>query len=116
TVKKIKAFVLEDMIGDSDLNIVRDGNSTPWLEDYVLKAATALGYQSHFFANKTIINDDHLPFVQKGVPAVDLIDFEYGYQNVFWHTEQDTVDKLSPKSLEIVGQVTLEVVKMIDRK
>jgi len=116
TLKKVKAFVLEDMIGDSDLNIVRDENSTPWLEDYVLKAATALGYQSHFFARNTVINDDHLPFVQRGVASVDLIDFEYGYGNVFWHTEQDTVDKLSPKSLEIVGTVTLEVVRMLDRR
>ncbi len=62
------------------------------------------------------VNDDHMPFVQRGVPSADLIDFDYGYDNVFWHTTQDTVDKLSPKSLEIVGTVTLETVQMLDKK
>lgn len=116
TIKKMKAFILEDMIGDADLNIDRDSNSTPWLEDFVYAAATHLGYQSHFFARTNPVTDDHIPFMQRGVPSVDLIDFEYGYGNVFWHTEQDTVDKLSPKSLEIVGKVTLETVRLLDKK
>ena len=116
TIKKIKAFILEDMIGDADLNIDRDQNSTPWLEDTVYQAATRLGYQSHFFARTNQIDDDHIPFTQRGVPSADLIDLEYGYNNVFWHTTQDTVDKLSPKSLEIVGMVTLETVQMLNKK
>jgi len=116
TIKKIKAFILEDMIGDADLNIDRDQNSTPWLEDLVYQAATRLGYQSHFFARAIPVDDDHKPFVERGVPSADLIDFDYGYGNVFWHTTQDTVDKLSPKSLEIVGSVTLEMVRMLDKK
>jgi glutaminyl-peptide cyclotransferase len=116
TIKKIKAFLLEDMIGDADLNIEHDQNSTPWLEDLVYKAAKSLGYQSHFFARTIAMDDDHMPFVERGVPSADLIDFNYGYNNVFWHTTQDTVDKLSPKSLEIVGMVTLETVQMLDKK
>ncbi len=116
TIKNIKAFILEDMIGDADLNIERDENSTPWLEDLIYQAATHLGYQSHFFARTVPMEDDHKPFVQRGVPSADLIDFEYGYNNVFWHTTQDTVDKLSPKSLEIVGMVTLDTVQMLDKK
>ncbi len=116
TIKKIKAFLLEDMIGDADLNIDRDTNSTPWLEDLVYQAATRRGYQSHFFGRKNLVGDDHIPFVQRGVPSADLIDFDYGYGNVFWHTPEDTMDKLSPKSLEIVGTVTLETVGMLDRK
>jgi hypothetical protein len=116
TIKKIKAFILEDMIGDADLNIDRDQNSTPWLEDMVYQAATRLGYQSHFFARTNQIDDDHIPFMQRGVPSADLIDLDYGYNNVFWHTTQDTVDKLSPKSLEIVGMVTLETVQMLGKK
>ena len=116
TIKKIKAFILEDMVGDADLNIDRDQNSTPWLEDTVYQAATRLGYQSHFFARTNQIDDDHIPFTQRGVPSADLIDLEYGYNNVFWHTTQDTVDKLSPKSLEIVGMVTLETVQMLNKK
>jgi Zn-dependent M28 family amino/carboxypeptidase len=117
TLKKIKAFLLADMIGDADLNIDRDTNSTPWLEDLVLQAATRLGYQSHFFARTIGVGgDDHFPFIQRGVPSADLIDFDYGYGNVFWHTPQDTVDKLSPKSLEIVGSVILETVRLLDQR
>jgi hypothetical protein len=114
TLKKVKAFLLADMIGDADLNIDRDGNSTPWLQSVVLEAATRLGYQSHFFARTLPMEDDHMPFVKRGVPCADLIDFTYGYNNVFWHTPQDTVDKLSPKSLEIVGQVMLETIRILD--
>jgi glutaminyl-peptide cyclotransferase len=80
----------------------------------VYQAATQLGYQSHFFARQMDVEDDHAPFLKRGVPSVDLIDFDYGYNNVFWHTTEDTVDKLSPKSLAIVGQVTLETVRLLD--
>ena len=116
TLKKIKAFLLEDMIGDADLNIEHDMNSTPWLEDFVKAAATRYGYQSHFFGRAIPVEDDHLPFVEKGVPSADLIDLDYGYNNVFHHTPQDTMDKLSPKSLQIVGDVTLETVRMLNEK
>jgi Zn-dependent M28 family amino/carboxypeptidase len=116
TLKKVKAFILEDMIGDADLNILKDTNSTPWLQDLVLQAATNAGYQSHFFGLQGAETDDHIPFLQHGVPAVDIIDPEYGYNNVFWHSVQDTVDKLSPKSLAIVGSVTLETVRLLDQK
>jgi Zn-dependent M28 family amino/carboxypeptidase len=115
TLKKIKAFLLADMIGDADLNIDHDQNSTPWLEEVVYQAATRLGYQSHFFARENQVSDDHLPFMQRGVPSADLIDFDYGYNNVFWHTPQDTVDKLGPKSLEIVGSTILETINILDR-
>jgi Zn-dependent M28 family amino/carboxypeptidase len=116
TNKKIKAFLLADMIGDADLNIDRDQNSTPWLEDMVYQAASKLGYQSHFFARTIAIDDDHKPFVALGVPCADLIDFDYGYGNVFHHTPQDTVDKLSSKSLQITGDVILETVWMLDTR
>jgi glutaminyl-peptide cyclotransferase len=115
TLKKVKAFLLADMIGDADLNIDRDENSTPWLEDVVGESAKRLGYQSHFFARDNKVSDDHIPFVNRGVPCADLIDFMYGYNNVFWHTSQDTIDKLSPKSLEIVGSVMLETIRILDK-
>jgi glutaminyl-peptide cyclotransferase len=115
TLKKVKAFILADMIGDADLNVDRDLNSTPWLEKVVLEAATRLGDQSHFFGRDNKVSDDHLPFVKRGVPSADLIDFDYGYNNVFWHTPQDTVDKLSPKSLDIVGSVVLETMRILDK-
>ncbi len=115
TIKNIKAFLLADMIGDADLHIDRDLNSTPWLEEVVYQAAARLGYQSHFFERENQVTDDHIPFMQKGVPCADLIDFDYGYNNVLWHTPQDTVDKLSPKSLEITGDTILETVRILDK-
>jgi glutaminyl-peptide cyclotransferase len=115
TAKKIKAFLLADMIGDADLNIDREANSTAWFENVIYEAATRLGYQSHFFGRTLPMEDDHLPFVRLGVPSADVIDFSYGYNNVFWHTPQDTVDKLSPQSLEIVGKVILETVRILDK-
>jgi hypothetical protein len=115
TLKRIKAFLLADMIGDTDLSIERDSNSTPWVENVVYEAATRVGYQSHFFSRNNTVGDDHVPFVKRGVPSADLIDFDYGYNNVFWHTPQDTVDKLSPKSLEIVGSVILETARILDK-
>jgi glutaminyl-peptide cyclotransferase len=116
TLKSIKALLLADMIGDADLNVDRDANSTPWLEDMVYQAATQLGYQSHFFARTIAVEDDHLPFVRRGIPSADLIDLDYGYGNVFHHTTQDTLDKLSPKSIEIVGSVILETIRLLDKK
>jgi glutaminyl-peptide cyclotransferase len=115
TLRKVKVFLLADMVGDADLNIERDASSTPWLEDVVYEAATRLGYQSHFFVRTMPVEDDHIPFVKRGVPSADLIDFDYGYNDVFWHTTQDTVDKLSPKSLEIVGSTILETVSILDK-
>ena len=116
TLKKIKALMVMDMIGDADLNILHDTNSTPWLLDLVYAAAQRWGYQSHFYALQGGEEDDHIPFVRRGVPSVDIIDVEYGYNNVFHHTPQDTMDKLSPKSLEIVGNTTLETIRMLDQR
>ncbi len=116
TTKKIKALLLADMIGDADLNIEQETFSTPWLEDLIYQAATQLGYQSHFFERKISVDDDHLPFLKIGVPSADLIDLDYGYEDVFHHTPQDTMDKLSPKSLQIVGDVILQTVWMLDAR
>jgi len=115
TLKKVKAFLLADMIGDADLDIDRDLNSTPWVESVVYEAATRLGDQSHFFGRLNQVGDDHIPFMKRGVACADLIDFTYGYNNVFWHTPQDTIDKLSPNSLEIVGKVMLETIRILDK-
>ena len=116
TARKIKAFILVDMIGDADLDIQKETNSTPWLSDLVYQAATNLGYQSHFYQIQTSIGDDHMPMLKVGIPAVDIIDLDYGYNNVFWHTPQDTVDKLSPQSLAISGNVVLETIRLLDAR
>src|ERR1700678_968761 len=116
TLKKIKALMVMDMIGDADLNIDRDTNSTPWLLDLIPAAPEREGYQPHFYARQGAIEDDHLPFVKRGVPSADVIDLDYGYNNVFHHTAQDTMDKLSSKSLEIVGDTIMETVHMLDQR
>ncbi len=84
--------------------------------DLVYEAAERSGVQSHFYAREGAISDDHLPFVKRGVPSLDVIDLDYGYNNVFHHTPQDTLDKLSPRSLEIVGNTTLEAIRLLDRR
>jgi glutaminyl-peptide cyclotransferase len=116
TLKKIKAFLLADMVGDKDLNIDRDTDSTGWLLDLIYKAASRFGYQSHFFERQEAMEDDHLPFVQRGVPCADFIDFDYGYQNAFWHTPEDTMDKLSAHSLTIVGETILETIRLLNQR
>jgi len=116
TAPRIKAFILLDMIGDADLDVQKDANSTPWLIELVNQAATSLGYQSHFFRTETAVDDDHMPFQRIGVPVVDIIDIDYGYANAYHHTKQDTMDKLSPKSLQIVGDVVLQTIQLINAR
>ena len=116
TAAKIKAFILLDMIGDADLDIMRDTNSTKWLTELVYQAASQLGYQSHFYQYTGGIEDDHLPFARIGVPVVDIIDIDYGYSNAYHHTTQDTLDKLSPQSLAITGDVVLETIQLLNAR
>jgi Zn-dependent M28 family amino/carboxypeptidase len=102
--KKPDVVVIIDMIGDSDLNIYTEIYSDQNLTQEIWGMAANLGYENHFIPEpKYQIIDDHLPFVQAGIPAVDIIDFDYP----FWHTVEDTVDKVSPESLQIVGDVLL---------
>ncbi|HZD49799.1 MAG TPA: M28 family peptidase [Silvibacterium sp.] len=115
TLKRIKAFLLADMLGDKNLDVERDLNSTPWVEDLVKKASTRLGYQSYFFVKSEQVEDDHLPFVQRGVPSADVIDLDYGPQNSYHHTAQDTMDKLSARSLTISGNVFLETIRLLNQ-
>ncbi|HET9839126.1 MAG TPA: M28 family peptidase [Candidatus Angelobacter sp.] len=114
TSKKIKGMLLLDMVGDANLHVMRDENSTPWLEDLVLQAATGLGYQSYFFRESTAVEDDHLPFVRTGVPVADIIDGAYGYNDTYHHTTEDTLDKLSVKSLQVAGDVALETIRLLN--
>ncbi len=100
---KPNAVVVIDMIGDVDLHIFREKASDPALTAEIWQTAKRLGYSDSFIdEEKYSIIDDHLPFLDAGIPAVDIIDIEYP----FWHTSEDTVDKVSARSLEIIG-VTL---------
>jgi Zn-dependent M28 family amino/carboxypeptidase len=107
----LKALVLLDMIGDKDLRIRRDANSTPWLVDIVWNAAAKLGHTGTFSNELTTIEDDHIPFLRAGIPAVDVIDLE----NPTWHTPQDTLDYVSARSLQTVGDVIVAAIPEIER-
>lgn len=96
--------VIVDMVGDSDLNILLEKNSDPKIAEEIWGVATGLGYSDKFVSEtKHSIIDDHIPFLQLGIPAVDIIDFDYPY----YHTVEDTIDKVSPESLGIVGNVLM---------
>lgn len=116
TLGKIKAFMLADMIGDKDLDIQRETNSTGWLVDLVRQAAKKFGYQRYFFQTDEPVEDDHLPFVKRGVPSIDIIDLDYGPNNSYHHTAQDTMDKVSAHSLSIDGDVFMETIRLIDQR
>jgi Zn-dependent M28 family amino/carboxypeptidase len=117
TLRRIKALINVDMIGDKDLGILTEVLSTPWLRQLIWQTAKDLGYGKHFLSSESATEDDHIPFLQKNVAAVDLIDFNYGstFTN-YWHTDLDTMDKLSANSFKVVGDVLLEVMRRLEAK
>lgn len=116
TAAKIKAFLLLDMIGDKELDMDRETNSTPWLADVVYRAAQRVGQASHFSDRHTAIEDDHLPFRAVGIPVYDLIDLDYGFDNLYHHTTQDTPDKCSAASLQIAGDIVMESIRALNTR
>ncbi|HEY6374023.1 MAG TPA: M28 family peptidase [Edaphobacter sp.] len=121
TLTKIKAFIVADMIGDKDLNIDRETNSTPALEDLLLQAARNTGHSAYVFKNSNQVDDDHIPFKQRGVPVLDMIDIDYGphtneLPDGYHHTAFDTLDKISAKSLQVSGDLVLEVIRLINQR
>jgi hypothetical protein len=112
SLSTVKALVLLDMIGDRDLRIRRDANSTPWLVDIVWAAAAKTGHSATFSNELTTIEDDHLPFLRAGVPAVDIIDLD----NPTWHTAQDTLEFVTARSLQTVGDVVLAALPDIEKR
>jgi Zn-dependent M28 family amino/carboxypeptidase len=107
TLARTRAMLLVDMIGDKNLDIKREGGSTRWLVDVIWEAASKAGYAKNFLRDEHDISDDHLPFIEAGIPAVDLIDFDYGPQHAYWHTNQDTLDKISGESMKAVGDALI---------
>jgi hypothetical protein len=100
------------MVGDRELQIRRDRNSTGWLNDIIWAAAKRTGHGQTFLDLDTEIEDDHIPFIQAGVPAVDLIDLDYPQ----WHTPGDDLNHVSAQSLQIVGDVVLAALPDIERR
>lgn len=114
TLARIAALINVDMIGDKDLDVLNDLNSSANLRLMVWRVAGQLGYGQHFLRQQSAIEDDHSPFLRRGVNALDLIDFTYGPNNSFWHNDKDTIDKLSAESFQIVGRVVLETLKELE--
>jgi Zn-dependent M28 family amino/carboxypeptidase len=107
---KIKALINIDMIGDADLDILFDGNSSEPLMKLIVETADAVGQGKYFRRDVTETEDDHIPFVRMGVNAADVIDLNYAP----WHTADDTMDKLSVHSFQVVGDVIVALVKKLE--
>ena len=111
TLASLKALILLDMIGDRNLNIRREENSTSWLTDIIWNTAAKLGHDREFVSQSAPVEDDHLPFLEVGVAAVDLIDLDYPA----WHTAADTLENVSARSLQIVGDVVVAALPEIEK-
>jgi glutaminyl-peptide cyclotransferase len=119
TDAKIKALIIADMIGDKDLNILEEQGSTPWLSKLFYEAAENTHHTANVFKSQGYEEDDHLPFLKRGVPSLDVIDVDYGPHTAampdgYHHTAQDTIDKISPKSLQISADLFMELIRLIN--
>lgn len=112
TAARLKALLNVDMIGDRNFRLVWETGSTPSVRNLVWDLADTLGYSDAFPRQGGPVSDDHMPFINAGVKALDLIDFES--QSSFWHTPQDTMDKLSAHSFEVVGNVVLAALERLE--
>ena len=112
---RIKALINVDMIGDRNLRLLRESQSTPWLREMIWDAAQTLGYGRYFTALSGAVQDDHLPFLRMSVPAVDLI-HDYSSEGSYWHTPRDTMDKLGANALQAVGDVLIQVIQQLEGK
>jgi Zn-dependent M28 family amino/carboxypeptidase len=110
TARLPRAMIVVDMIGDRDLAIKKEALSTPWLTELVWATARRLGHGRHFLPDVMPVEDDHAPFLRAGVPAALLIDFDYPP----WHTAHDTLDKVSARSLAVVGEVVRETLPAVE--
>ena len=115
TLARMKALINVDMIGDRDLGVLQDGNSSQTLRRLIWSTAAELGYARYFHSEPGSIVDDHMPFLLKGVNACDLIDFNYGPNHEYWHTAQDTMDKLSPRSFQVIGDVVAATLRKLEQ-
>jgi Zn-dependent M28 family amino/carboxypeptidase len=100
------------MVGPANPVYKRENNSTPWLIDLLWSTAARLGYAKVFVNDRSDIEDDHLPFLKRDVPAADIIDLEVPY----WHTTQDTLDKVDPRTLAITGHVLIESLPELEKR
>ena len=112
TLKSLQAMILLDMVGDRQLNIRREATSTSWLTDIIWNTARRLGHQASFINESMAVEDDHMHFLKAGIPSVDIIDLDYPA----WHTAQDTLEAVSARSLQTVGDVTMAALPDIEAR
>ena len=111
--RKVQAVVCLDMLGDRDLDITVPQNGTPALAKIAAHAARRAGYPGKVRLVQEIVTDDHVPFLEGGYKAIDLIDFSYGPGNSFWHTERDTMENISEESLLVSGRIVAELLNIL---
>ena len=111
--RKVQAVICVDMLGDKDLEISIPANGTPTLSKIAVHAAKRAGYPGLVKPIEELVKDDHVAFMDKGFKAIDLIDFSYGPDNSYWHTPQDTVDKISKESLLKSGKIIAELLNIL---
>ena len=121
TAQRIKAVLVADMIGDKDLNILDETQSTAWLRVLLRQAAANTHHSANVFKTEGSEEDDHLPFLRRGIPALDVIDVDYGPHTPatpdgYHHTAEDTIDKISPQSLQISADLFLESIRLINQR
>jgi glutaminyl-peptide cyclotransferase len=114
-VPKIHALILLDMIGDKDLDIWYETNSTKKLMDLVWETAEKSGLGAIRSKIRGAVEDDHIPFLDAGIPAVDIIDLNYGPHNSYHHTLNDTLDNISPESMEKTGRLVLAILPELQK-
>jgi glutaminyl-peptide cyclotransferase len=116
-LRRVKAAILADMIGQYGVQLAPESSSTKWLVDVVWKAADRVGHKDIFPRREVgAISDDHDPLLARGVPVVDIIDLNDYISAGYWHTPRDTLDKVSPRNVAIVGYVILESVGELQKK
>jgi glutaminyl-peptide cyclotransferase len=114
TLPHIRALINVDMIGDKDLDLANDDNSSQSLRAKLKSVADHLGYSKYLRRDAGAIDDDHKPFAELGVNVLDIIDLDYGPNGGYWHTAEDTMDKLSVRSFQVTGDLTVALVKDLD--
>lgn len=110
TLKNTAAFILLDMIGDKDLKIMVPAETSPEMRARLLSVVKRNGTEKFFdFNSKNNMHDDHIPFLEKGIPSIDLIDFSYGEDNSYWHTSSDSIDKITGPSMKTAADTALDL-------
>ena len=112
TLRHVKAMILVDMVGPANPVYKRETNSTPWLTEVLWSTAARLGYGNVFVNGSITLADDHLAFLNRDVPAADIIDLQVPY----WHTTSDTLDKIDPRTLAITGDVLIASLPELEKK